>query len=226
MKKTKSRMRGVDHLPKILALDGAGNPSTWITYREVAYHTCKNNIIQITAESFYTLHGGISRLTGEQSILDLDSIVMIQGEGIGKVRRNFVSRKALFMRDSKQCAYCGHYFVNGNLEVEHVMPQSRGGRNIWTNLVSACNPCNNKKGDKYPHEAGLKLLWQPHEPNVAEWLILTNPQILPPQFEYLSKQVSKASRFHRDRRDNEVIMGNLKRDYLNLVELFEEEGVV
>ena len=61
------------------------------------------------------------------------------------------------LRDGRCCAYCGE---RGDT-VDHVMPRSRGGQDSWDNLVCACRPCNNRKADRTPVEAGMKLRWVP-----------------------------------------------------------------
>ena len=61
------------------------------------------------------------------------------------------------LRDARTCAYCGRH---GDT-VDHVVPRSRGGSNAWDNLVCACRPCNNRKADRTPVEAGMRLLWAP-----------------------------------------------------------------
>lgn len=71
-----------------------------------------------------------------------------------------VSRKALFARDDFTCQYCGNY---GD-EVEHIIPRSRGGKNTWMNLTTACRECNAKKADQTPEEAGMELLNAPFAP--------------------------------------------------------------
>jgi 5-methylcytosine-specific restriction endonuclease McrA len=47
------------------------------------------------------------------------------------------------------------------LTLDHVIPQSRGGANTWENLVAGCKPCNNRKGDRTPAEAGMALAHKP-----------------------------------------------------------------
>jgi 5-methylcytosine-specific restriction endonuclease McrA len=62
------------------------------------------------------------------------------------------------LRDGRRCAYCG----GPGDTVDHVIPRSRpGGGDTWDNLVCACRPCNNRKADRTPVEAGMKLLWAP-----------------------------------------------------------------
>ena len=73
-----------------------------------------------------------------------------------------ISRRALFARDGWRCVYCGT--SSGRLTLDHVVPRSRGGESIWENVVTACAPCNHKKGNRLPEESGLHLLRQPKAP--------------------------------------------------------------
>lgn len=79
-------------------------------------------------------------------------------------RRPPWGKRGLYQRDRGLCAYCGR---PGN-SVDHVVPRSRGGGTTWENTVVACNPCNNRKRDRTPAEAGMRLLVQPHVPRWAE----------------------------------------------------------
>lgn len=72
-----------------------------------------------------------------------------------------VSKRGVLQRDRFTCAYCGGKATT----VDHVQPRSRGGEDTWDNLAAACQPCNNRKDDRTPKEAGMKLLWQPYSPN-------------------------------------------------------------
>lgn len=72
-----------------------------------------------------------------------------------------VSRKNIFVRDGYRCMYCGQRAPKAVLELEHVIPKSRGGKNSWENLVAGCHDCNQKKRDRTPEEAGMKLIHKP-----------------------------------------------------------------
>jgi 5-methylcytosine-specific restriction endonuclease McrA len=72
-----------------------------------------------------------------------------------------VSRKAILIRDNHQCQYCGLQFAAEQLELEHVLPRSRGGQKTWENIVAACRPCNKRKADCTPIEAGMTLIRRP-----------------------------------------------------------------
>lgn len=75
------------------------------------------------------------------------------------------SRQNLFLRDKFTCQYCGKLLKNPKERtIDHVIPKSRGGKTVWTNVVLCCKKCNLKKGNRTPEEAGLKLLKTPRAP--------------------------------------------------------------
>ncbi len=76
-----------------------------------------------------------------------------------------LSRRAIFRRDGYRCQYCGR--DSTHLTLDHVIPRSRGGKHVWTNLVSACASCNRRKGGKTLEEARMKLLSKPVEPRAT-----------------------------------------------------------
>jgi 5-methylcytosine-specific restriction endonuclease McrA len=88
-----------------------------------------------------------------------------------KFRRQ-VTNTFLFARDSYRCQYCGRHRtqLRGRefLTRDHVVPLSRGGNNNWQNVVTACSPCNNRKGSHLGLEVGMMPLHSPHEPNYVE----------------------------------------------------------
>ena len=66
-----------------------------------------------------------------------------------------ISRRALFARDGWRCVYCGS--SNGRLTLDHVVPRSKGGESVWENVVTACAPCNLRKGDRSLEQVGMEL---------------------------------------------------------------------
>ena len=74
-----------------------------------------------------------------------------------------LNRKNILSRDEHVCQYCG-----GNrdpLTIDHILPKGRGGQDLWENLVTACKPCNQKKGNRTPEEANMLLKRTPKRPN-------------------------------------------------------------
>lgn len=71
-------------------------------------------------------------------------------------------RREIFRRDDYTCQYCGRR--SARLTVDHVIPRERGGRTEWTNVVTACSECNQRKGNRTPQEAHMPLLHTPKPP--------------------------------------------------------------
>lgn len=102
------------------------------------------------------------------SVIRLQHYVHIPYKGIALSRHNVMKR------DHFQCQYCGS---NRNLTLDHLFPRSRGGKATWTNLVTACNRCNTRKGDRTPEEAGLHLNQVPKKPTLVAFLRLHASQL-------------------------------------------------
>jgi len=72
-----------------------------------------------------------------------------------------LSRKNILMRDRYTCQYCLKTSPSGELTLDHVIPRSRKGETTWENLVACCHYCNNRKGNRTPEEANMKLARAP-----------------------------------------------------------------
>lgn len=81
------------------------------------------------------------------------------------------TKRAVFQRDAYRCQYCG--LQDLALTIDHVQPRSMGGVSSWTNVVTACKECNNRKGNRPPHEADMALLARPREPKLIPYLRIT-----------------------------------------------------
>jgi 5-methylcytosine-specific restriction endonuclease McrA len=79
-----------------------------------------------------------------------------------------ISRRALLARDDHRCQYCGDR--DRELTIDHVIPRERGGPHTWENLVACCRKCNNKKGNRTPREASMKLIKRPRRPRFIPYL--------------------------------------------------------
>lgn len=75
-----------------------------------------------------------------------------------------LSRRGVFLRDAYTCQYCGQAPAVRDLNLDHVMPKSRGGGATWENLVTSCRPCNLRKGHSTPEECGMPLRRKPTRP--------------------------------------------------------------
>ncbi len=78
-------------------------------------------------------------------------------------KRIILNRKNLLIRDNYTCQYCSRRVQP--LTVDHVIPKQFGGKDTWENLVIACLPCNNRKANRTPDQAGMRLVNKPKRPN-------------------------------------------------------------
>jgi len=79
-----------------------------------------------------------------------------------------ISRSSIMARDAYTCQYCGKH--GKDLTLDHIQPKERGGGHTWENLVACCTTCNNKKGNRAPHEVGMALRTQPRRPRFIPYL--------------------------------------------------------
>ncbi len=93
-----------------------------------------------------------------------------------KQKQNVIrfSRPNVFLRDHNICQYCGQKFSKTHLTLDHVIPAVQGGPKTWQNIVTACKPCNQRKGGRTPQQAGMHLIRKPRYPT---WLPATNLNI-------------------------------------------------
>jgi len=95
--------------------------------------------------------------------------------------------KTIRERDGNRCQYTGRVLRPEEGSLDHVLPRSRGGQDSWENLVWADKEVNTRKGNRLPHEAGLKLLTEPRAPkeqlvtatirnshSIPEWKLFLN----------------------------------------------------
>lgn len=74
-----------------------------------------------------------------------------------------LTRRHVLQRDGHACQYCG--YQGERLSIDHVLPRSRGGADSWENVTTACLPCNVRKGNRTPSEAGMALVRSPRRPS-------------------------------------------------------------
>ena len=74
------------------------------------------------------------------------------------------TRHNIFERDKNTCQYCGRTLDRKDLNLDHVVPRDRGGPTTWENIVCSCIPCNTRKANRTPLEAGLRLIRKPKRP--------------------------------------------------------------
>ncbi len=90
-------------------------------------------------------------------------LVLSAYEHLPKGRVRF-SRLNIYARDGDACQYCGRKLARSELNLDHIVPRSQGGKTSWENVVCSCVPCNLRKGGRTPEQSSMKLLKRPLRP--------------------------------------------------------------
>lgn len=182
--------------PLILLLDVTGAPYQWVSWQSAATYTAVDRVHRLVGEIRYTVHGGVSRITGKRTSVEISSIMALYGRHprAWDLCPPGLSNHLLFSRDRNLCCYCGSQKTASQLSRDHISPLARGGTNTWMNVVTACLRCNHVKGCRTPQEAGMSMLYVPYVPSRQEGLILRNRRILADQMDFLCELLPRHSR--------------------------------
>ena len=182
--------------PRLLSLDAHGRILNWMTWQDAACLYARGAVAWTLGDPCLTVHGGTNRRSGQQSMLEIAPIIAAKGHAHARVSEPTpaLTNAALFARDQWICLYCNADGRRLPLTRDHVVPTSKGGRDVWENVVSACIHCNSKKGGRTPQQAGMPLLAVPFRPSWVEHLILSNRHILADQMAFLTAHLPKRAR--------------------------------
>ena len=178
---------------RLLGLDAHGRALNWMSWQEATCLYARGAVAWTLGDPCLVIHGGFNRASGARSMLQLHPIIAARGHARPHALdpTPALSNQALFARDQSLCLYCGRAFQRSALTRDHVQPVSKGGRDIWENVVSACLHCNSRKGNRTPQQASMPLLAVPYRPSWVEHLILSNRNILADQMAFLKAQLPK-----------------------------------
>ncbi|MEO8366163.1 MAG: HNH endonuclease [Pseudoxanthomonas sp.] len=181
---------------RLLSLDAHGRVLDWINWQDATCLYARDAVAWTLGDPCLRVHGGTSRMTGEQSIIELHPIVASRGRARVQALSPTptLTNTALFARDAQLCLYCGHEYSRPSLTRDHVLPLSKGGRDTWENVVTACFHCNSRKSNRTPQQANMPLLAVPYRPSWIEHLILSNRNILADQMAFLKAHLPKRSK--------------------------------
>lgn len=125
---------------KVLKLSAQGLPQSWISLEEAVLHYAADEVRWEMGARVATFHGGHNAVTGDQSIITVNSI--IGTKGVPNINpfdlKPGLTNSKLFARDRNVCAYCGNHFHEEDLTREHIIPFAQNGRDHWMNVVTAC----------------------------------------------------------------------------------------
>ena len=176
----------------VLLLTEDGQPAEWISAERAITLQVSGKVIWEIGDTKIRFHGGYNK-SAKQSVVETSTVIAIKGSA-GPYKRygttTIFSNKQLFARDNWRCCYCGDKFATSELTREHVIPRSKGGKDVWENVATCCLPCNSRKGDRYLHQTQMKLQYQPYAPSYFENFILKGRNLFKDQAEYLENFVS------------------------------------
>lgn len=177
-------------MEQVLQLDLSGMPRYWLSLEQAVLLYYKGRVRWELGDAKWLMQGGVND-EGIRSSIALAPVIATSGRKIKlQARAPLLANPLLFRRDSNMCMYCGNIFNKSQLTRDHIVPRVQGGKDKWTNVVTACQRCNHYKGGRTPEQAGMELLAIPFEPNIYEFMYLANRRILADQMEYLSARFS------------------------------------
>lgn len=184
------------HTTRVLSLDSAGRILDWMSWQDAVCLYVRGAVAWTLGSPCLRVHGGRNRLTGLQSSIDLHPIVASRSRASNASANPApaLTNSALFTRDRHLCLYCGSHYSRSHLTRDHVLPLSKGGRDCWENVVTACLHCNTRKSNRTPAQASMPLLAVPYRPSWVEHLILSNRNILADQMEFLRSHLPRKNR--------------------------------
>ena len=154
------------------------------TYEPIIVCTVRRAVVLLLKEKAEVLEHGRWELHSETTaiarptVIRLTTYVRVPRDA----HRRKITRRAVFARDDWSCQYCGS---RANLTVDHVIPRSKGGLSDWENIVASCAPCNRRKGDRLPRQAGMHPRHAPRTPRAEIFIHVASPTIPSAWLQYL-----------------------------------------
>ena len=161
----------------MLVLNATFEPINVCTVRRAVVLLLKDKA-EVIEHGDWQLHSATHTIAGPV-VIRLVTYVRIPRD----THRRKITRRAVFARDNWTCQYCGS---RSSLTVDHVVPRSKGGLSSWENIVASCAPCNRRKGNALPRQAGMRLLRQPRTPSVHVFIQVASPSIPAAWRQYLA----------------------------------------
>jgi 5-methylcytosine-specific restriction endonuclease McrA len=154
------------------------------TFEPINVCTVRRAVVLLLKDKAELIERGRLELRSESSTLARPVVIrLITYVKVPRdAHRRKITRRAVFARDSWTCQYCGS---RSNLTVDHVIPRSKGGASSWENIVASCAPCNRRKGDRLPRQAGMHPRRAPRTPRAEIFIAVASPTIPSAWLQYL-----------------------------------------
>jgi len=149
---------------RTLVLNADMQPLSWAplsvwSWQDAFVAVHQDRVVQIKAYDDVVVHSA-------NDAFEIPAVVALKSY---RKRKNAAfTRYHVFLRDEFTCQYCGNRYAAKDLTFDHVIPRSKGGQSVWSNIVASCGPDNFRKGNLTPKQAGMRLLRQPFQPTVHQ----------------------------------------------------------
>lgn len=139
------------------------------SYEPLCIVPLRRAVVLVLAEKAVVVEAGSVVLHSQRQAINAPAVVRLSRYVRVPYRRSVpLTRRAVLHRDAQRCVYCEARADT----IDHVVPRSRGGGHLWTNVVAACARCNHRKGDRLLSEIGWRLARRPVEPPATVALVL------------------------------------------------------
>jgi 5-methylcytosine-specific restriction endonuclease McrA len=143
------------------------------TYEPLSIISVRRAVILLLKEKAELIEAASERLHAECTSLPVPLVIrLVYYVRIPRQVTMVPTRNGVLLRDNFTCQYCGATPGRAWLTLDHLLPRSRGGETAWDNVVACCRPCNARKGDHTPEEAGMALRRRPSRPHYVAFLLL------------------------------------------------------
>ena len=144
-----------------LLLNADGNPVSFIPLSVIDWQESIRYMVLDKANVLAWHDDWIVR--SERWETPVPSILMLKDYMKPKTTIRF-SRANVYLRDKYVCQYCNTKLDKKDCTLDHVLPTSKGGKSVFENTVTACSPCNSRKGNDHKIVPKKK----PHKPDYYE----------------------------------------------------------
>jgi len=150
-----------------------------LSYFPLSLWSWQDTVKAVIADRVSVLSEYDTQIHSPSFAMALPSVIALR-DYIKPGRSPAFTRFNVFLRDRLICQYCGEPSLAHELTFDHVVPRSQGGRTTWENVVSACSPCNLRKGGRTPKQAGMPLLHEAVAPST--YVLMEHGRSFPPNF--------------------------------------------
>jgi 5-methylcytosine-specific restriction endonuclease McrA len=133
-----------------------------ITYEPLAIVTLKRAMRLLITRKAEVVEAGTVLIRSARAQIAAPLVVrLLRYAQTRRMRRPQVRRTLVLLRDGETCQYCGCRPGRAELTLDHIVPRAQGGQTRWENVVAACRPCNARKANRTPEQAGMPLQTTP-----------------------------------------------------------------